>query len=382
MDSLTLDKESKLVYKNALKFAKEVLASFVDVMEKQDTFPQNIWRHLATQGYLGAGIPEKYGGSGGNLINAGLVCQAISRVSPAIALSYGAHLNLCAHNILRNGTNEQKEKYLPKLCKGEIIGGVALTEPNHGSDAMNIQMSAEQHKNGWVLNGTKMFITNGDIADLLVVYTRTTKNVGAKGLTAFLVETKNEGYSASKTLNKLGMKGSPTCEIVFDDVFVTKDSIIGELDKGYLVAMNGLDLERVFLSTIPIGIIEECLDLSLKYAKERQQFGKSISSYQLIQAKLADMYVNLQLCKSFAYRLLSEIEKGVRVSKDAAAVILFAGEKAMEAAHQAVQIHGGYGYIKEFSVERLFRDAKLLEIGAGTSEIRRLLIARELLGER
>lgn len=382
MDSLTLDKESKLVYKNALKFAKEVLASFVDVMEKQDTFPQNIWRHLATQGYLGAGIPEKYGGSGGNLINAGLVCQAISRVSPAIALSYGAHLNLCAHNILRNGTNEQKEKYLPKLCKGEIIGGVALTEPNHGSDAMNIQMSAEQHKNGWVLNGTKMFITNGDIADLLVVYTRTTKNVGAKGLTAFLVETKNEGYSASKTLNKLGMKGSPTCEIVFDDVFVTKDSIIGELDKGYLVAMNGLDLERVFLSTIPIGIIEECLDLSLKYAKERQQFGKSISSYQLIQAKLADMYVNLQLCKSFAYRLLNEIEKGVRVSKDAAAVILFAGEKAMEAAHQAVQIHGGYGYIKEFSVERLFRDAKLLEIGAGTSEIRRLLIARELLGER
>lgn len=382
MESFILNKESQFIYKNALKFAEEVLSPFVDVMEKQDIFPQDIWRHLANQGYLGAGIPEKYGGSGGRLMNAGLICQAISRVSPAIALSYGAHLNLCAYNILRNGTDEQKEKYLPKLCTGEMIGGVALTEPNHGSDAMNIQMSAKPHKNGWLLNGTKMFITNGNIADLLVVFARTTRNVGAKGLTAFLVETENKGFSAGEKLDKLGMKGSPTCEIAFDDLYVSNESIIGELNKGYLVAMNGLDLERVFFSTIPIGIIEECLNLSLKYAKQRIQFGKSISSYQLIQAKLADMYVNLQLCKSLAYRLLNEIEKGVRVSKDAAALILFAGEKAMEAAHQAVQIHGGYGYIKEFLVERFFRDAKLLEIGAGTSEIRRLLIARELLGER
>lgn len=382
MSSLILDPENELVYKTALAFAWKSLSPFVEVMEKEDTFPHEIWNHLVDQGYLGAGIPEEYGGSGGTLLQAGLICQAISRVSPAIALSFGAHLNLCAHNVLRNGTIVQKRTYLPKLCSGEMIGGVALTEPNFGSDAMNIEMAATKQSNGWLLNGSKMFITNANIADLLVTYTRTEKNVGAKGLTAFLVETNCDGYFVTNKLDKLGMKGSPTCEIAFNNVHVPDENMIGEMNKGYLVAMSGLDLERAFLATVPIGIIEECLALSLKYSQERTQFGNTIANYQLIKAKLADMYVHHQLCRNFVYQLLISVEKGNRISKEAAAAMLFAGEKAMEAAHQAVQIHGGYGYIKDFPVERFFRDAKLLEIGAGTSEIRRLLIADELLGLR
>jgi isovaleryl-CoA dehydrogenase len=382
MAYLKLNLDNELIYKNALAYSRKYLASFVDVMEKEDIFPEEIWELLAKQGYLGVGVPEKYGGSGGSILEAALVCQAISRVSPAIALSYGAHLNLCAHNIVRNGTNEQKEQYLPKLCSGEMIGGLALTEPNYGSDAMNIQLTAKKEQTGWLLNGSKMFITNGNIANLLVTYARTTKEAGAKGLTAFLVETKGSGFSVTKKLDKLGMMGSPTCEILFENVFVPNTNRIGEVDKGYLVAMGGLDLERAFLVTVPIGIMEECLELSLTYSQQRAQFGKTISNHQLIKAKLADMYVHLQLSRSFVYELLKSAEKGNRISKDAAAVILFAGEKAMEVAHQAVQIHGGYGYVKEFAVERFFRDAKLLEIGAGTSEIRRLLIADELLGNR
>jgi isovaleryl-CoA dehydrogenase len=381
MTSFSLTEDHEVVYKTALEFARKYLASFVDVMENEDRFPAEIWNRLARQGYLGAGIPEEYGGSGGSLVDAALLSQAISRVSPAIALSYGAHLNLCAHNILRNGTAGQKENYLPKLCSGELIGGVALTEPNYGSDAMNIQLSAVKGDGGWLLNGTKMFITNGNIAGLFVTYTRT-KQAGAKGLTSFLVETASDGFSTAKKLSKLGMKGSPTCEIVFEDVFVPDENMLGQLDQGYLVAMSGLDLERAFLASIPIGIMEECLQLSLNYAQERIQFGKAISNYQLIKQKLADMYVHQELAKSFVYGNLMKAEKGQRISKDAAAAMLFAGEKAMEAAHQAVQIHGGYGYIKDFPVERFFRDAKLMEIGAGTSEIRRMLIADELLGQR
>jgi isovaleryl-CoA dehydrogenase len=381
MTSFSLTEDHEVIYKSALDFARKYLAPFVEVMENEDIFPSEIWTRLAGQGYLGAGIPEEYGGSGGGLVEAALISQAISRVSPAIALSYGAHLNLCAHNILRNGTEGQKEKYLPKLCSGELIGGVALTEPNFGSDAMNIQLSAVEAAGGWLLNGTKMFITNGNIAGLFVTYTRT-RQAGAKGLTAFLVETVSDGFSSTKKLNKLGMRGSPTCEIVFENVFVPDQNTLGQRDKGYLVAMSGLDLERAFLASIPIGIMEECLELSLNYSKERVQFGKAISNYQLIKQKLTDMYVHQELLKSFVYGNLVRAEKGERISKEAAAAMLFAGEKAMEAAHQAVQIHGGYGYIKDFPVERFFRDAKLMEIGAGTSEIRRMLIADELLGQR
>ncbi len=377
-----MNNEHKLIYETALDFSRKKLSKFVDIMEKEDKFPNEIWDMLAQQGYLGAGIPEEYGGSGGDYISAALIGQAIARVSPAISLSFGAHLNLCTHNILRNGTEEQKEKYLPKLAKGRWIGGLALTEPDAGSDAMGIQTTAHHSNNKWILNGNKTFITNGPIADVLVVYAKTNPKKGSKGITAFIVETDTPGFSVSRKLKKLGMLGSPTGELVFQDVAVSEKNILGEIDKGYIVVMNGLDIERAFFAAMGVGTMEECLELSLKYAKERNQFGQPIANYQLIQAKLADIFTHLELSRTYVYHVIEKAQNGERVSKEAAAAILFTSEKAVSAVYQCLQIFGGYGYIKDFPVERFYRDVRLMEIGGGTSEIRRLIIARELLGKR
>ncbi|MDQ2717930.1 MAG: acyl-CoA dehydrogenase family protein, partial [Chloroflexota bacterium] len=304
------------------------------------------------------------------------------RANGAIAMSFGAHLNLCTHNILRNGSEEQKRKYLPKLTAAEMISGLALTEPNAGSDAMGIQTTARQTDGGYLLNGTKVFITNGPIADLLIVYAKTRPEAGSRGITAFIFETKTPGYHVARKIEKVGMHGSPTGELVFEDAFVPEENVLGKVNEGYKVVMSGLDLERAFFAVSSVGGIEAALDVSLKYSKERTQFGQPIANFQLIQAKLADMYTDLEAARLMAHRCMWLAQQGIRVSKEAAAALLFTGRAASRAANEAMQIHGGWGYTTDFEVERMWRNARLGEIGAGTNEIRQLLIARELLGMR
>ena len=284
-----------------------------------------------------------------------------------------------AHNILRNGTEQQKQKYLPELASAEMIGGLGLTEPNAGSDAMGIQTTARSVDGGYLLNGTKVFITNGPIADLLIVYAKTKPEAGSRGITAFIFETKTPGYHVARKLEKLGMHGSPTGELVFEDAFVPEENVLGKVNEGFKVVMSGLDLERAFFAVSMVGGLEAALEVSLKYAKEREQFGQPIANFQLIQAKLADMYTDLEAARLMAHRSMWLAQQGKRVSKEAAAALLFTARAAMRAADEALQIHGGWGYLTDFEVEKMWRNAKLGEIGAGTNEIRQLLIARELL---
>ncbi len=377
-----LPEEHQLAYESAFAFAQDEIRPHNAEIERSDDFPPWIWRRLAEQGYTGIAIPEEYGGSGGDFLMAALVARAISRANGGIGMSYGAHLNLCAHNILRNGTGAQKERYLPKLAEAEMIGALGLTEPNAGSDAMGIQTTARETSGGYLLNGTKVFITNGPIADLLVIYAKTRPDLGSRGITAFIFETKTPGYHVARKLEKLGMHGSPTGELVFEDAFVPEENVLGKVNEGYRVVMSGLDLERAFFAVSMVGGIEAALEVSLKYARERQQFGQPIANFQLIQAKLADMYTDLEAGRLMAHRCMWLAMQGQRVSKEAGAALLFCARAAMRAADQALQIHGGWGYLTDFEVERMWRNAKLGEIGAGTNEIRQLLIARELLGMR
>ena len=377
-----LDSEHQLIYETALKLAQEKLAGYVDIMESQNVLPASICQDLAGSGYLGVGVDEEFGGTGGDYLAAALVGQAISRISPAIALSVGAHVNLCMHNIFRNGSLVLKQQYLPGLASGTLVGGLALTEPNAGSDAMGIRTRAEPIDGGYLLTGTKTFITNGPIADVLVVYAVTDPKLGRHGLTAFVIETAWSGFQVAKSLDKLGMRGSPTGELVFDHMEVPDDHVLGSPNGGVRVIMSGLDLERAYYSANAIGIIEEMLDQSLRYAQQREQFGRPIAQFELIQEKLADMATQLDAARLFTYHVLSLAQTGQRVSRLAASALLFAAEAANRATNQALQIHGGYGFTKDFAIERFFRDAKLLDIGAGTNEIRRILIARELLGDR
>ena len=377
-----LPEEHRLAYESALAFALEVVRPHSDEFEREDDFPRWLWKRLAEQGYTGIAIPEEYGGSEGDFLMAALVARAIGRGNGAIAMSFGAHLNLCAHNILRNGTEEQKQKYLPGLASAEMIGALGLTEPNAGSDAMGIQMTARPTDGGYLLNGMKMFITNGPIADLMVLYAKTRPEAGSRGITAFIFETKTSGFQVSRKLQKVGMHGSPTGELVFQDAFVPQENVLGKVNEGYKVVMSGLDLERAFFAVSAIGGLEAALEISLKYAKEREQFGQPIANFQLIQAKLADMYTDLEAARLMAHRCMWLAQQGKRVSKEAAAALLFTARASMRASDEALQIHGGWGYLTDFEVERLWRNAKLGEIGAGTNEIRQLLIARELLGMR
>lgn len=377
-----LPEEHQMAYASALAFALSEIAPHSAEIERRDEFPAWIWRRLAEQGYTGVAIPEEYGGSGGDFLMAALVARALGRASGGISMSFGAHLNLCAHNILRNGTPQQKASYLPKLVSTEMIGGLGLTEPDAGSDAMGIRMTARATEGGYLLTGTKVFITNGPIANLLIVYAKTKPEARSRGITAFIFETDTPGYHVARTLEKLGMHGSPTGELVFEDAFVPEANVLGRVNEGFKVVMSGLDLERAFYAVSMVGGIEAALEVSLKYAKEREQFGQPIANFQLIQAKLADMYTDLEAGRLLAHRCMWLAQQGQRVSKEAAAALLFCARASMRAADQALQIHGGSGYLTDFEVERMWRNAKLGEIGAGTNEIRQLLIARELLGMR
>jgi isovaleryl-CoA dehydrogenase len=377
-----LPEEYQLAYQSAFEFGQKEIRPHNAEIERTDDFPPWLWKRLAEQGYTGIAIPEEYGGSGGDFMMAALVARGIGRANGAISMSYGAHLNLCAHNILRNGTEEQKQKYLPRLASTEMIGALGLTEPNAGSDAMGIRTIARPVDGGYVINGSKVFITNGPIADVLVLYTKTRPEAGSRGITAFIFETKTPGYSVARKLQKLGMHGSPTGELVFEDAFVPEENVLGKVNEGYKVVMSGLDIERAFYAVSGIGGIEAALEMSIKYAKEREQFGQPIANFQLIQAKLADMYTDLEAARHMAQRALWLAQQGKRVSKESAAALLFVARASSRAANEALQIHGGWGYLTDFEVERLWRNARLGEIGAGTNEIRQLLIARELLGMR
>ncbi|BCL84650.1 isovaleryl-CoA dehydrogenase [Ktedonobacteria bacterium brp13] len=381
MDHITPE-EYQLAYESVYEFAQKEIRPHNAEIERSDEFPTWLWKRLAEQEYLGVGIPEEYGGSGGDYYMAGLMLRGITRVNPAIAMSVGAHLNLCGHNILRNGTEQQKRMYLPQLARAEIVGGLALTEPNAGSDAMGIQMTATRTDGGYLLNGTKVFITNGPIADILVVYAKTLPGAQSRGITAFIFETQTPGYSVARKLSKVGMHGSPTGELVFENAFVPDANILGKINEGYKVVMSGLDMERAIFASSGIGLLETTLELSLKYAQEREQFGQPIANFQLIQVKLADMHVDLQASRLLAQQCFQLAQQGKRISKEAATAILYVGRVCTRATHEAMQIFGGWGYTTEFDVERLWRDARLFEIGAGTTEIRQLIIARELLGQR
>ncbi len=363
----------------ALEFTEREIAPVGGEIDVSDRFPDWLWHRLGELGLLGAGIPERWGGSGGDLLTASLIVEALAHGSPAVAQSFGAHNNLCAHNLLRNGTDEQRQRYLPGLCTGQAIGGLALTEPDAGSDATGIKMRARVEDKGYRLTGTKTFITNGSIADLLIVYAKTEPEAGRRGITAFLVEPKTMGVRVDSVLDKMGMHGSPTTVLSFDGVLVPQENVLGRVNDGLAVMMSGLDVERAFFAFMCVGVAEQALKYTLEYALAREQFGQKIGEFQLVQAKIADSYTAVEAARLLAYKAARAVQGRRRASLESASAMLFAAETAQLSTNNAVQVFGGYGYIRESPVERLYRDARILTIGAGTSEIRRTLIARELL---
>jgi isovaleryl-CoA dehydrogenase len=372
-----LTDEHRLLRDTTLAFARRELGPIADEIDRTDAFPPDLFRRLGDLGVLGVTVPHEYGGAGADLLSGVLIIEQLARVSASVALSYGAHANLCVNNLYTNGTEEQRRTYLPGLCSGELIGALAITEPNAGSDAMGIETRAVEDGDDFVLNGSKTLITNGSIADVLVLYARTSPP-GERRLTAFIVEKSFPGFSVSRTFDKFGHRGSPTAELLLDDCRVPRKNVLGRAGDGAEVMRRGLDVERAFLAGEALGIAEEALALAIGYAKERRQFGRPIGSFQLVQAKLADMYTQLEAARALVYQTAVLVQRG-EAHKEAAAAILFAAEMSTRVALDAMQIHGGYGYLNELPLGRLVRDSKLLEIGAGTSEIRRLIIGRELL---
>lgn len=362
------------------KFVRREVAPIAEAMDREDRFPRDVFRRLGEQGFLAPTVPAAYGGLGLGYRAQAIILEEIARASPALALSVGAHSNLFADNLARNGTDAQREQFLPKIATGEEIGALALTEPNAGSDAVSLRTHAVRHGPKYRISGTKQFITNGPVADVVLVYAKTDHARGSHGISAFLVRTKGEGFSVAKSLDKMGMRGSPTGELAFHEVEVPADQRLGEENDGVRIMMGGLNAERAVLAAIPVGILAECLDRSLQYSREREQFGRKIGTFQLIQAKLADMYTDLAAARLLTFAALEEVTSHPRSLRASAAALTFASEASTRAALEAVQIHGGYGYMRDLPLERLARDAKLLEIGAGTSEIRRLIVARDLLG--
>jgi len=377
---LALSRDETELRDAARRFVRKEVAPLADRMDREDYFPRELFARLGEHGFLGLTIPEKFGGLGQSYIAQALILEEIARASPALALSVGAHANLFADNVARNADDDQRTKFLPSVVKGEAIGALALTEPNAGSDAVSIRTRAERHGSHYVLNGSKQFITNGPVADLLLVYAKTAPEKDAKGISAFLVRTDSPGFSVAKSLDKMGMRGSPTGELAFQDVEVPRDQLVGRENEGVRIMMSGLNIERAVLAAIPVGIMAECLDRSLAYAREREQFGQKIGRFQLIQAKIAEMYTELEASRWLMYAALESVRADARSLRASAAALTYASEASTRAALDAIQIHGGYGYMRDLPLERLARDAKLLEIGAGTSEIRRLIVARELLG--
>ncbi|MGC1488065.1 MAG: isovaleryl-CoA dehydrogenase [Albidovulum sp.] len=348
--------------------------------DRANDFPAGLWKEMGDLGLLGITVPEEYGGAGMGYLAHVVVVEEIARASAAISMSYGAHSNLCVNQIKLNGTDAQKRKYLPHLISGQHVGALAMSEAGAGSDVVSMKLRAEKRNDHYKLNGTKFWITNGPDADTLVVYAKTDPDAGSKGITAFLIEKTMKGFSTSAHFDKLGMRGSNTAELIFDDVEVPFENVLGEEGKGVRVLMSGLDYERVVLSGIGLGTMAACLDEVMPYVATRKQFGQPIGNFQLMQAKIADMYTKMNAGRAYVYAVAASCDRGEVTRQDAAACVLFTSEEAMNVAHQAVQAMGGTGYMNETPVSRYFRDAKLMEIGAGTSEIRRMLIGREMMG--
>jgi isovaleryl-CoA dehydrogenase len=363
------------------QFAADDIAPRAAEIDRENRFPAGLWGRMGDIGLLGITVEEEYGGTAMGYLAHVIAMEEISRASASVGLSYGAHSNLCVNQIRRNGSAAQKQKYLPKLVSGEHVGALAMSEPGAGSDVVSMRLRADRKGDRYVLNGNKMWITNGPDADTLVVYAKTDSQAGPRGITAFLIEKGMKGFSTAQKLDKLGMRGSNTCELVFQDCEVPEENVLSEEGRGVNVLMSGLDYERAVLAGGPLGIMDACMDIVLPYIHERQQFGQPIGEFQLMQGKVADMYATMNACKAYVYAVAQACDRGEMARKDAAGAILYAAEKATWMAGEAIQALGGNGYINEYATGRLWRDAKLYEIGAGTSEIRRMLIGRELFNE-
>ncbi len=362
-------------------FAADRIAPIAEKTDRENLFPRHLWPEMGALGLHGITVPEEYGGAGLGYLAHCVALEEVSRASASVGLSYGAHSNLCVNQIARNGTEAQKARTLPKLISGEHVGALAMSEPGAGSDVVSMRTRADKRGDRYVLNGSKFWITNGPEAEILVVYAKTDPDAGSRGITAFLVEKGMKGFSTAQKLDKLGMRGSDTCELVFEDCEVPEENVLGAVGKGVNVLMSGLDYERVVLAAGPLGIMQACLDVVLPYVHERKQFGQPIGSFQLMQGKIADMYVTMNACKSYVYAVARACDAGRTTREDAAGAILYAAEKATLVALDAIQALGGNGYINDYPTGRLLRDAKLYEIGAGTSEIRRMLIGREIFAK-
>ncbi len=373
------DEETEALRDTVHRFAQERVKPMAAEIDRSNAFPNELWREMGNLGLLGVTVPEEYGGVGLTYLAHTIVVEELARASASVSLSYGAHSNLCVNQIKLNGTDEQKRKYLPKLVSGEHVGALAMSEAGAGSDVVSMKLRAERRNDHYRLNGTKYWITNGPDADTLVVYAKTDPEAGAKGITAFIIEKTMRGFSTSRHFDKLGMRGSNTAELIFEDVEVPFENVLGSEGRGVNVLMSGLDYERVVLSGIGCGIMAACLDEIMPYMVSRKQFGQSIGDFQLMQGKIADMYTKMNSARAYVYAVAAACDRGEVTRQDAAACVLYASEMAMEVAHQAVQAMGGAGFLNDSAVSRIFRDAKLMEIGAGTSEIRRMLIGREMM---
>ena len=376
-----LGQDIEMLRHSVQHFAAVEIAPRAAETDRCNEFPMDLWAKMGNLGLLGITVAEEHGGTNMGYLAHVVAMEEISRASAAIGLSYGAHSNLCVNQINRNGNETQKRRYLPRLISGEHVGALAMSEPNSGSDVVSMKLRADRRGEGFVLNGSKMWITNGPDADVLVVYAKTDLAAGPKGITAFLIEKSFKGFSTAQKLDKLGMRGSNTCELVFRDCEVPAENVLGEVNRGVQVLMSGLDYERAVLAGGPLGIMQACMDVVMPYLHQREQFGQPIGEFQLMQGKVADMYTTMNACKAYVYAVAKACDRGNTTRKDAAGAILYAAEKATWMAGEAIQALGGNGYINEYASGRLWRDAKLYEIGAGTSEIRRMLIGRELFNE-
>lgn len=376
-----LDDTASLLKDSVYQFAQREIAPRAQIIDQTNEFPRDLWPKLGEMGLLGVTVAQSYGGSQMGYLEHVIAMEEISRASGSVGLSYGAHSNLCVNQIHRFGTESQKQRYLPKLISGEYVGGLAMSEANAGSDVMSMKLRAERQNEDFILNGSKMWITNGPQADVLVVYAKSDFESNSRKITAFIIEKGMSGFSTAQKLDKLGMRGSDTCELVFNQCRVPASQILGQFNEGKKVLMSGLDYERVVLAGGPLGIMQACMDLVLPYIHQRKQFGRAIGEFQLVQGKIADMYTTLSACRSYLYSVAKMCDANAITPKDAAGVILFVSEHATQVALQTIQCLGGNGYINEFAAGRLLRDAKLYEIGAGTSEIRRMIVGHELFKE-